>query len=66
MSRIQQWTVTLPYGQTKTFEQEHLAILEGFNIASPSAPTVVRYPDGEEFVVLKRHPAWKIQVIKEI
>lgn len=66
MSRIQQWTVTLPDRRVMTFEREDLAIGAGFDVASPATPTVVRYPDGEEFVVLKRHPAWKIQVIKEI
>lgn len=66
MATIKQWVVTLPDGRRAAFEQEHLAIGAGFDVASPAVPTVVRYPDGEEFVILKRHPTWRIQVVKDI
>ena len=63
---IQQWNVLVDTTRRMTFEREDLAIGAAFDTASPAVPSVVTYPDGEEYVVLKRHPNWTITVSKVV
>lgn len=65
MPKIQQWLVADSSTQ-RIFEKEHAALEYAVYNSQVSAPTTVRYPDGTEYAIMKKHPAWKLQVVKEL
>lgn len=64
---IRQWAVIEQRTfHTAVFEDESQAMQHALWLAEPEQGTVLRRPDGEEFVIIRRSNRVRVQIVREI